>query len=267
MVTRFLICVLLLSGCRKDIRTFEDGEFITEKPDYAQYTNRLKSFLTRMDSIERGDFPILPPNLSIDPVYIDTIEGIRQILINTSQDHDPVFRDVVDRYEFRAYDASSNIAYIREVSSSGWSVKGILLEEGNQFELCRGGLSSQNYVYDWEFSPSRKYLLKVGDLDNESHGWSLVNLETGAEGKMTYKKHYEILVEPKWVSEEEFTFSVVEMPFINGYRVEDYSDYRSILREDFLDFYKLKYNFLFIRKYRMHVKGYMISESFSKVDI
>ncbi len=263
----FICFIFLFFGCRGDIRNFDDGEFITNRPENIEYKKKLELLLTQRDSIERGDYPILPPNLSEDPVSVDTVDNVRRVTVKINNGQDAVFNDIISHHEYKAFDNLRRIVYLRIVTKERWVLKGICIDEGNQFEVCRGGISSNEYVYDWAFSPDWRYLLRVGDIDDEVHGWSIVDLENGAEGKVANIKYSEFVVLPRWISPEEFSFTVAEMPFKEGVKyTKDYSLYRSILRGS-PDLSFFRYDIMYLKTYVMHVKGYLISEKYSKIQM
>lgn len=275
-----LVLLLRIPTCRNVDHEFIDGEDMSQKEPHKYYELCLRSMLTVPDSMNFGVGPVVPPVNNLDSkVFYDTLaDQTIELRLMTDDGWDIVFRnltnpeiyDDIESYEFRAYDSKNNIVYLLNRHQHGYfRFFGVSLNTGNQFTVyVNDSRSSEEKMYSWKYSPDMDYLLKSGDLDNDIYGWSLVNLSNGQEGQAQFERYREFVSNIKWVAFDQFSYVLTDIPFWEGYKYDkSYEFYYSLMEGNPLPGIRLKGDKLYPKTYILDVKGHLISEKMTEVQI
>ena len=269
-----------LTSCSgPDVQNFDDGKFVLDQRS-EDYKSRLRDLLTNPDTMVIGSDVILPPNFNIKGIVSeDTLPSgnisTKVLLSNGSvltfnDSTSPEFDNML-AWTIKGYDSYNNVLYIMRNESYGfYRFFGINLYTGNEFTVYDGNPGGENdWMYEWDFSPDMKYLLKAGDLDNNEYGWSLVNLSNGIEFKKLHERYFEFATEPRWIGSDRFKVSYTKLPFVEGHEyTEDYAFFYSVRDGRKFQDVLLTCDYFLSKKQIFDLNGKLISEQFSKaVDI
>jgi hypothetical protein len=272
----FIVAALLLKfpACSDKGQQLDDGKFITNTDEYRDYRLELQSFLTNPDSMKREVLdPILPPVKAHDfNVDQDTlVTGETVITIKTNKGGYVTLKDIIvggdgfynTYYSLKAFDSKNQVAYILEKKKDGYfRVFGVSVETGNQFTVYQSSVKNRNqFMYEWTFSPDQERLLKTGDIDQEIYGWSLTDVKTGIESKVSFERYREFIIKPMWINKDQFKYTYIEIPFMKGqYYNKGYEYFYSLMNQNPMAGIKLKYDYLYSEDYVLDRRGYIVSQ-------
>ena len=277
-----LIFLFRIPTCvNPDQNGFVDGTDLSKTNEFKNYELYLNTLVTVPDSMVNGIEPVIPPNSNLDNRLIqDTmVDGTIQIRVYTSDDREIYFRDLFDpvtyedviTYRFRGFDSRNGIIYMVEnrKKDNYFRFFGICLNNGNQFTVYdKDSRGINERMFSWKFSPDMKYLLKSGDLDNDTYGWSLVNLGDGVEGKAYFERYDEFITDIKWTGNDQFSYVLTKIPFKPGHKYDkDYEFFYSIMNGNPIPWIQLNGDVIYPVRYTLDVKGHLLSEKLLKIQL
>ena len=263
------ILLFRIPSCSDQGQKLDDGKFVSETQAYRDYRLDLRSFLTSIDSMRSNvSGPIVPPvkdpSMNVDQDTLVT--GETMITVGIDDGHYVYFRDIFNPetlYSLKAYDNKNRVAYIKEIKKDGYfRVFGVSLNTGNQFTVYQNSSKDRNqYMYEWTFNSELDRLLKTGDIDEVNYGWSLTDINTGIESKVSFDRYREFIIKPMWINDQQFRYTYIEIPFWEGYFYDKgYEYFNSLMNQRPMKQIRLKYDYLYSKDYVLDVKGYVISE-------
>lgn len=176
------------------------------------------------------------------------------------------------QFKFCAYDNLYNTLYMAEIRrDSDFTVFGVCLNTGDIFDVwINDTLKLKETQYCFSFSPNYRWLLKTG-LNEGNNSCLLLDVSTGNE--LTFiannaMKYTHFAVQPKWLSNSEFSFIEVNLEYEGDVYNKDFVIFLDLINKKKVNGYKLKNLPLKGVQYNYQIsRGYTSTELLKKIQV